>query len=55
MILLHLSNVELVVAENLIQIVLQNIKKYVKKSFKKKENNLMYKSKELYLKIKLNL
>jgi hypothetical protein len=46
MILLHLFNVELAAEENLILTVLPNIKKYVKKYFKKKENNLMFKNKE---------
>jgi hypothetical protein len=37
MILLHLFNVELAAEENLILTVLPNIKKYVKKYFKKKK------------------
>jgi hypothetical protein len=32
--------------ENLILTSLPNIKKYVKKCFKKKENNLMFRNKE---------
>lgn len=46
MILQLLLNVEQDVEESLTLIVLQNIKKFVKKYFKKKENNLMFRNKE---------
>ena len=51
----HLFNVVKDVDVNLILIQLRNIKKYVKKYFKIKENNLMHNNKELLGKINLNL